>query len=140
MKKPVVIGIAGGSGSGKSTVTKELIKLIDKDSVTVIEQDSYYKDQSDKPFEERIKTNYDHPFAFDNDLLISQLKDLIDGKTIENDVLLQELRCRVAQVGGALPCLWRVEHLYRRTCCTQGFSLDIAIGACRRRTQGDSSH
>lgn len=86
MKKPVVIGIAGGSGSGKSTVTKELIKLIDKDSVTVIEQDSYYKDQSDKPFEERIKTNYDHPFAFDNDLLISQLKDLIDGKTIEKPI------------------------------------------------------
>ena len=68
MKKPVIIGIAGGTGSGKSTITKELIKLIDKEDVTIIEQDSYYKDQSNHPFEERVQTNYDHPFAFDNEL------------------------------------------------------------------------
>lgn len=86
MKKPVIIGIAGGTGSGKSTITKELIKLIDKEDVTTIEQDSYYKDQSDLPFEERVKTNYDHPFAFDNELLVQQLKDLIDGKSIEKPV------------------------------------------------------
>ncbi len=86
MKKPVIIGIAGGTGSGKSTITKELIKLIDKEDVTIIEQDSYYKDQSDLPFEERVKTNYDHPFAFDNELLVQQLKDLIDGKSIEKPV------------------------------------------------------
>ncbi len=86
MKKPVIIGIAGGTGSGKSTITKELIKLIDQEDVTIIEQDSYYKDQSDLPFEERVKTNYDHPFAFDNELLVQQLKDLIDGKSIEKPV------------------------------------------------------
>ena len=86
MKKPVIIGIAGGTGSGKSTITKELIKLIDKEDVTIIEQDSYYKDHSDLPFEERVKTNYDHPFAFDNELLVQQLKDLIDGKSIEKPV------------------------------------------------------
>lgn len=86
MKKPVIIGIAGGTGSGKSTITKELIKLIDKEDVTIIEQDSYYKDQSDLPFEERVKTNYDHPFAFDNELLVQQLKDLMDGKSIEKPV------------------------------------------------------
>lgn len=86
MKKPVIIGIAGGTGSGKSTVTKELIKLIDEKDVTIIEQDSYYKDQSNLPFEERVKTNYDHPFAFDNELLVSQLKDLIAGKAIEKPV------------------------------------------------------
>ncbi len=86
MKKPVIIGIAGGTGSGKSTITKELIKLIDKEDVTIIEQDSYYKDQSNLPFEERVKTNYDHPFAFDNELLVQQLKDLIDGKSIEKPV------------------------------------------------------
>ena len=86
MKKPVIIGIAGGTVSGKSTITKELIKLIDKEDVTIIEQDSYYKDQSNLPFEERVKTNYDHPFAFDNELLVQQLKDLIDGKSIEKPV------------------------------------------------------
>lgn len=86
MKKPVIIGIAGGTGSGKSTITKELIKLIDEKDVTIIEQDSYYKDQSNLPFEERVKTNYDHPFAFDNELLVSQLKDLIAGKAIEKPV------------------------------------------------------
>lgn len=86
MKKPVIIGIAGGTGSGKSTITKELIKLIDKEDVTIIEQDSYYKDQSNLPFEERVQTNYDHPFAFDNELLVQQLKDLIDGKSIEKPV------------------------------------------------------
>lgn len=86
MKKPVIIGIAGGTGSGKSTITKELIKLIDEKDVTIIEQDSYYKDQSNLPFEERVKTNYDHPFAFDNKLLVSQLKDLIAGKAIEKPV------------------------------------------------------
>ena len=86
MKKPVIIGIAGGTGSGKSTITKELIKLIDEKDVTIIKQDSYYKDQSNLPFEERVKTNYDHPFAFDNELLVSQLKDLIAGKAIEKPV------------------------------------------------------
>ena len=49
-------------------------------------QDSYYKDQSNLPFEERVKTNYDHPFAFDNELLVQQIKDLIDGKSIEKPV------------------------------------------------------
>ncbi|KXO16854.1 uridine kinase [Peptoniphilus sp. GNH] len=82
MKKPIVIGIAGGTGSGKSTITNKLVELLD-DRVLVIEQDAYYKDQSSLPFEERIKTNYDHPFAFDNDLLVEHIKALKAGKTIE---------------------------------------------------------
>ncbi|MFY9213822.1 MAG: uridine kinase [Tissierellaceae bacterium] len=86
MKKSVLIGIAGGTGSGKSTVAKEIFKFIDKDDVTVIEQDSYYKDQSHLSFEERVKTNYDHPLAFDNALLIQHLKDLMSGKPIEKPI------------------------------------------------------
>ena len=82
MKKPILIGITGGTGSGKSTVTKEIFKFIDKSNIAVIEQDSYYKDQSHLSFEERVKTNYDHPFAFDYDLLIEHLKDLLDRKPI----------------------------------------------------------
>ncbi|MDD2447182.1 MAG: uridine kinase [Tissierellia bacterium] len=86
MKKPLLIGIAGGTGSGKTTVTKEIIKSISSDDVVVIEQDSYYKDQSTLSFEERVNTNYDHPDAFDNELMIKQLKDLLDGKTINKPI------------------------------------------------------
>lgn len=84
--KACIIGICGGSGSGKSTVTKKLIELIGKDNVSVIEQDSYYKDQSNLVFEDRVKTNYDHPLAFDNDLLYEHLKMLKDGKEIEKPI------------------------------------------------------
>ena len=76
MREPIIIGIAGGSGSGKSTVTNELVSMLDTERVTVIEEDSYYKDQSNLPFEQRVKTNYDHPFAFDHDLLIEHLTKL----------------------------------------------------------------
>jgi len=86
VKSPILIGIAGGTGSGKSTVTREIYKSITDKNVAIIEQDSYYKDQSNISFEERVKTNYDHPFAFDNELLISHLKDLLDGKSIQKPI------------------------------------------------------
>ena len=85
MSRPVIIGIAGGSASGKTSVAEILRDAYDgNNSVTIIRQDDYYKDQSHMPFEERLKTNYDHPFAFDNDLLIDQLNKLIEGYSIEN--------------------------------------------------------
>ncbi len=84
--KPILIGITGGTGSGKSTVSKEILKSIHEKNVAIIEQDSYYKNQSHLSFEERIKTNYDHPFAFDNDLLIEHLRDLLDNKPIEKPI------------------------------------------------------
>ncbi len=83
MNKPILIGIAGGTGSGKSTVANEIYDALPKESILKIEQDSYYKDQSHLSFEERIKTNYDHPDAFDTELLLSHLEDLINGKAIE---------------------------------------------------------
>lgn len=86
MIRPIIIGISGGTGSGKSTVTKEIVKSIAETNVAIIEQDSYYKDQSHLSFEERVKTNYDHPFAFDNELLIKHLKDLLDGKGIDKPI------------------------------------------------------
>ena len=84
--KACIIGIWGGSGSGKSTVTKKLIELIGRDNVSVIEQDSYYKDQSNLKFEQRVNTNYDHPLAFDNDLLYDHLKLLKSGREIEKPI------------------------------------------------------
>ena len=94
MKRPILIGIAGGTGSGKSTVTKEIFKSINEDSVTIIEQDSYYKDQSNLSYNERVKTNYDHPDAFDNKLLIAQLNDLLNGKMIMKPIYDFELHNR----------------------------------------------
>ncbi|HLR19769.1 MAG TPA: uridine kinase [Staphylococcus sp.] len=83
MKSTTIIGIAGGSGSGKTSVTNEIMKNLEGHSVALLAQDYYYKDQSHLSFEERLETNYDHPFAFDNDLLIANLNDLRHGKQIE---------------------------------------------------------
>ncbi|MCY9547342.1 uridine kinase [Lysinibacillus xylanilyticus] len=85
-KRPVVIGIAGGSCSGKTSVTRAIYDVFRDHSVVVIEQDFYYKDQSHLTFEERLGTNYDHPLAFDNDLLIEHLKKLLVRQPIEKPV------------------------------------------------------
>lgn len=82
----LVIGIAGGSGSGKTTVVKALIEKLHKGRVVVIPQDSYYKDLSDKSDEEKRTHNYDHPDAIDWKLLCKQLDDLKKGKAIEQPV------------------------------------------------------
>ena len=83
MNKPIVIGIAGGSASGKTSLARRIQETFsDRKSVLIIRQDDYYKDQASKPMEERIKTNYDHPFAFDNDLLIEHIHALLNGETI----------------------------------------------------------
>ena len=81
----MVIGIAGGSGSGKTTVVKALTEEL-KERVVVLPQDSYYKDSSHLPIEERQKVNFDHPDSIDFPLLTSQLKQLKEGKTIEQPV------------------------------------------------------
>ncbi len=83
MKKPILIGITGGTGSGKSTVAKSIYRNFKKESISIIMQDSYYKDQSNMTFEERTKTNYDHPHAFDTPLLITHLEAMLKGKAIE---------------------------------------------------------
>ena len=83
LSKPVIIGIAGGTASGKTTIANLLCAdFKDSNSVTIISEDSYYKDQTNIPFEERGKVNYDHPLAFDFDLLFSQIKDLSNGNKI----------------------------------------------------------
>lgn len=84
--KPVVIGVSGGSGSGKSSVSSKMLEAFEGLSVMLLQQDSYYKNQSNLPFEERLKTNYDHPLAFDNDLFFEHLTTLINGGTIEKPV------------------------------------------------------
>ena len=78
MSDVIVIGIAGGTGSGKSTITKKLIQRFG-DDVSVIHHDNYYKAHHNMPYEERCKLNYDHPNAFDTDLLIRAVEDLKNG-------------------------------------------------------------
>lgn len=77
----LIIGIAGGTGSGKTTVARSVIDRLGSGKVTFISQDNYYKDQSQLTPEQRRLTNYDHPFAFDNDLLIEHLTLLKQGQT-----------------------------------------------------------
>jgi len=79
----LIIGIAGGSGSGKTTVVKKIIKSLPKDSVSIISQDSYYKDNGHKTAEEREKINFDHPSSIEFNLLIKHLEMLKEGNSIE---------------------------------------------------------
>lgn len=81
--KPVFIGIAGGTGSGKSTIAKEVFGQFNDNQIAMLEHDCYYKDQSDIHFEERIKTNYDHPDALETELLIEHIRMLSNGQSIE---------------------------------------------------------
>ena len=83
MSRPILIGITGGTGSGKSTVSRQILKHLPEQSITIIPQDAYYKNQDHLPLEERIKVNYDHPFSFETDLLTRHLEALLQGESIE---------------------------------------------------------
>lgn len=82
---PIIIGIAGGSGSGKTTFAQNLKKDF-SDEIVVLSHDFYYKNHEELTFEERKKLNFDHPNAFDTDMLVEHLKKLKAGKSIEHPV------------------------------------------------------
>ncbi|EAR12303.1 uridine kinase [Polaribacter irgensii 23-P] len=82
----LIIGIAGGTGSGKTTVVNQIIKQLPTDEVCVISQDSYYNETDNLPYEERAKINFDHPRAIDFDLIIRHLKALRAGNNINQPV------------------------------------------------------
>lgn len=86
MNKPILIGITGGTGSGKSSIADAIYSSFSNECIAMIQQDMYYKDQSYLSMEERVKTNYDHPKAFDNDLLIKHLSDLMNGIAIDKPI------------------------------------------------------
>lgn len=83
MNSSILIGIGGGSGSGKTLVAKNILKEFGEGEVVVIQQDSYYRDLSHLPFDQRVKTNFDHPDALDFDLLRRHLKQLASGKAVQ---------------------------------------------------------
>jgi len=86
MKSGILIGIAGGSGSGKTMVSQRLYDDLGSDKVIIIQQDSYYKDLGHLSLEERKQQNFDHPDSLDDELLIKQLKDLIKGKYVNQPI------------------------------------------------------
>ena len=81
MSDVMIIGLAGGTGSGKTTITRRLMQRFGAD-VSVIYHDNYYKEHHNMPYEERAKLNYDHPDAFDNELFIRAIRDLKAGKDV----------------------------------------------------------
>ena len=98
MRKPVVIGVTGGSGSGKTSVTMAIYDHFKGHSILMLEQDFYYKDQGHLPYEERLKTNYDHPLAFDNDLLIEHIEKLLRREPIDKPVYDYSMHTRSREV------------------------------------------
>ena len=102
MQKVMVIGIAGGTGSGKSTITRRLMQRFGND-VTAISYDNYYKAQHEIPFEERIKVNYDHPDAFDTERFLKDLRALKAGRTIQCPVYDFSIHDRLEQTKTVRP-------------------------------------
>jgi len=98
MKTPLFIGITGGSGSGKTTIVNKIFSEVPERSIAIIEQDAYYKDQSHLSYEDRCKTNYDHPLAFDTDLLIEHIESLKSGQAIEKPLYDYEVHNRKKEI------------------------------------------
>jgi uridine kinase len=93
---PLVIGVAGGSGSGKTTVVRRIVEALDEERVTVLEHDRYYRDRNDLRLEERAALNYDHPDSLETDLMVRHVNDLREGRSIEAPVYDFARHARVA--------------------------------------------
>ena len=103
MDNILVIGIAGGTGSGKTTLTNKIAEQF-KDQVTIVKHDNYYKAHDDMTYDERALLNYDHPFAFDTDLMIEHLKLLKEGKAVECPVYDYTVHNRSKETERIVPC------------------------------------
>lgn len=100
----LVIGIAGGTGSGKTTVVRKVMSSLPEGEVVILPQDSYYRDNADIPLEERLAANYDHPDAIEFELLERHLKDLRKGKTIEQPIYSYLTCTRSSDTISIKPC------------------------------------
>ncbi|GAP39666.1 uridine kinase [Flexilinea flocculi] len=100
---PITIGIAGGTGSGKTTFSQELVARLKTDRIVYLSHDSYYKDLSHLPLEERIKQNFDHPDSLETDLLVKHILDLKAGKSVDIPVYSFVTHTRTAEVIHIMP-------------------------------------
>ena len=100
----LIIGIAGGTGSGKTTVVRKIIERFAEGEVVVLPQDSYYRDSSHLPLEERLEMNFDHPDSIEFELLVKHLKDLRKGKTIEQPIYSYLTCTRAEETIPVKPC------------------------------------
>ena len=123
----LIIGIAGGSGSGKTTLALRLKERFGEDEVRLISHDSYYKRHDELPFEERCKLNYDHPDAFDNDLLIEHLRELKAGSAIDCPVYDYADHNRSSEVQHIEPAPVLIVEGILRDVKERGRSLDSVI-------------
>jgi len=83
VSQPIILGVAGGSGSGKTTIVREIVQALGPDRISVIHHDSYYCDRSSVPADERESLNYDHPDALETRLLVRHLEELRAGRAVE---------------------------------------------------------
>jgi uridine kinase len=102
-KRALLIGIAGGSGSGKTTIAHALQSRFGPERVQLLVQDAYYKDRSDRPIEERAKVNYDHPEAFDEPLLLAHVHALARGEAVDRPVYDYALHVRSRETARMQP-------------------------------------
>ena len=79
----MIIGICGGTGSGKTTIARKIIEAVERERVVLLEQDSYYRNLEDMPLDARRQTNFDHPDSIDSEMLVNHLKRLRQGQSIE---------------------------------------------------------
>jgi uridine kinase len=96
--RPVIIGVAGGSGSGKTTVVREIVSRLGPDDVALIQHDSYYRDRSELSPTERAQVNYDHPDALETSLLVEHVRSLRDGHSVDVPVYDFSTHTRTAEV------------------------------------------
>ena len=99
----ILIGIAGGTGSGKTTLANRLVESFGSDEVSILRHDNYYKRHDDMPYEERCKLNYDHPDAFDTQLLYEHIRALKGGKTVQMPVYDYTVHNRSDETVGVNP-------------------------------------
>jgi uridine kinase len=104
MQPPVIIGIAGGSGSGKTTVLRRIVGALDSDQIAVLDHDAYYKDLSHLPPDERSSFNFDHPDALETDLMRDHLEELVDGEPVEKPVYNFTTHTRTDETETVEPC------------------------------------
>ncbi len=100
----LIIGIAGGTGSGKSTVVRKILESLPKGEVVILPQDSYYRDSSHLPLDERLEINFDHPDSIEFELLVKHLKELKKGKTIDQPIYSYLTCTRAGETIPIQPC------------------------------------